>query len=83
MDGKRFAEMGLIVALGVEMEGKKKPLGIIESGTENTKVVEDFLKDLINRGLKIENEILFVIDWAKGFQKGIKNISASQKIWPR
>jgi hypothetical protein len=31
------------------------------------------MNELINRGFNADNEILFVIDGAKGFIKGIKN----------
>ena len=71
IDGKSFAENGIIIALGVTAEGVKIVLGFIESSTENHRVCRDFMSGLIDRGLNVENEILFVIDGAKGIYKGI------------
>lgn len=83
MDGKRFADTGMIVCVGVTINGEKKILGFIESGTENTKVIEEFLNNLIERGLKTENEILFVIDGAKGLRKGIETVMGNKAVVQR
>jgi transposase-like protein len=72
VDGKRFAEHGIIVALGVTVGGKKTPLGFIESATENHAVCRDFINGLVERGLKVDDGILFVVDGSKGLHKGIK-----------
>ena len=61
------------------LEGEKVILGFIESSTENGRVCRDFMNELINRGLNTDNEILFVIDGAKGIYKGIKN-ALSEKV---
>lgn len=71
MDGKRFAESGIIIALGVTVGGKKTPLGFIESATENHGVVRDFVNGLVERGLRVDDGILFVVDGSKGLRKGI------------
>ena len=71
IDGKGFAENEIIIiALGITLEGEKVILGFIESSTENGRVCRDFMNELINRGLNTDNEILFVIDGAKGIYKG-------------
>jgi len=72
VDGKRFAESGVIVALGVTINGEKKPLGFIESGTENHGVCRDFITGLVERGLRVDGGILFVVDGSRGLYKGIK-----------
>ena len=74
MDGKSFSEDSLITALGVTMEGKKVVLGFIEAKTENKTVVEDFLNGLIERGLKIEEGILVVVDGSKALTHAVKNV---------
>jgi putative transposase len=73
MDGKRFSSSGVIIALGVDLHGKKHYLGAIESSSENSSVVMDFFKNLEDRGLAINEERLFVIDGSKGLQKAIKS----------
>jgi len=74
MDGKTFAENDIVIALGVDIDGNKSILGFVETSTENTIVIKRFVRELVDRGLKIDDEILFVIDGAKGLKKGIKSI---------
>lgn len=83
IDGKRFAENGVILALGVPLAGEKMVLGLIESGTENRMVVSDFINDLIKRGLKVDNGILFVIDGSKGIYKGVKDVVGNRAFVQR
>jgi putative transposase len=66
IDSKGFAENEIIIALGITLEGEKIILRFIKSITENRCVCRDFMNELINRGLNTDNEILFVIDGAKG-----------------
>jgi putative transposase len=74
MDGKRFGDDGIIIAVGVTKEGKKVMLGLNQAATENYRVCKDFLMDLIERGLKYDNGLLFVIDGAKGIRKAINEV---------
>ena len=83
MDGKSFAETGIIIAIGVCMNGKKVVLGFIESGTENETVIKDFFSGLQDRKLDMGQEILFVLDGAKGFNKGIKKFLGEKGIIQR
>jgi len=73
MDGKRMAEHGVVIALGVTIDGEKKPLGFVESATENGAVIRDFTAGLVERGLKVDDGILFVVDGSKGLTKGIRD----------
>jgi transposase-like protein len=83
MDGKYFAEADMIVAVGITMTGEKVVLGFVESGSENHKVIKDFLYGLIDRGLKKDREILFVTDGSKGLHKGIEMVFGSKGIIQR
>lgn len=74
MDGKTFGDDGLIIAIGITVEGKKVMFGIIQSGTENHKVCRDFLLKLIDRGLRYDRGLLCVIDGAKGLRKAINEV---------
>lgn len=73
IDAKRFAKDGLMVALGITIDGKKMVLGIEQSYSENSKVAEQFLDRLLERGLRFEDGILFIIDGAKGLKRAIVN----------
>ena len=72
LDGKRYAKDGLMIALGVTITGEKVFLGIEQTHTENAKALEQWLDGLIERGLRFEDGILFIIDGAKGIKKAVE-----------
>ena len=72
IDGKRYAKDGILVALGVTIGGCKIILGIEQSHTENSVAVSQFLDKLIERGLKYNLGILFIVDGSKGIIKAIE-----------
>lgn len=74
IDGKRFAEDGLMIALGITIEGTKIVLGIEQMATENHRPIAQFLEKLIERGLRYEDGILFIVDGSKGILKAIGQI---------
>ncbi len=73
IDGKRYAKDGLLIVLGITTSGIKVILDIEHSHSENGIVVEQLLERLIQRGLKYEDGILFVVDGSKGLISGIRN----------
>lgn len=74
MDGKTFSENQVVIALGVTMQGEKILLGFVEASTENHTICKEFLQRLIDRGLQVNHEILFVLDGAKGLRKGVLEV---------
>ncbi|MFT5206585.1 MAG: putative transposase [Candidatus Omnitrophota bacterium] len=72
IDAKRYAEDGLMVAIGVTLDGVKIILGVEHMHSENSGAVSQWLDKLITRGLKFSEGILFIIDGSKGIKKGIK-----------
>lgn len=72
IDAKRYADDGIIVGLGVTMDGKKIVLGIEQIHSENGRAIEQWLERLIERGLTFERGILFIIDGSKGIKKAIE-----------
>jgi len=83
MDGKAFGDDEIIISIGVTMKGEKVVLGITQSASENASVCRDFLKGLINRGLKYDQGLLCVIDGAKGFRKAIDDVFGEHGIVQR
>lgn len=51
MDGLTLGEITIVAAMGIDWDGKKRILGLIENGSENSEVVKALLADLIERGL--------------------------------
>jgi transposase-like protein len=83
IDGKFFADNEMMIALGVTLTGEKVILGFIETSTENHRVCLDFLNSLKTRGLRLDQEILFVIDGGKGIYKGITEVMGENTVIAR
>ncbi len=66
IDGKRYAEDGLLVALGITIDGTKVILDIDQSHSENSNVALQLFNRLIERGLRFEEGLLFIVDGSKG-----------------
>jgi transposase-like protein len=71
IDGVHFAGHLCVVALGIDLDGTKHPLGVVEGDTENATVVKDLLADLRDRGLDVTRPILVVIDGAKALSAAV------------
>jgi putative transposase len=63
-----------IVALGITTGGDKLALGLWEGSTENAAVASALLADLVDRGLDVEQGLLFVIDGSKALRKAIRQV---------
>ncbi len=74
LDGKTFADDTMVIALGVTEEGEKRFLGFVETGTENERVLSEFLRSLMDRGLDVSEGLLVVIDGAKGLRAAIRKV---------
>ncbi|MGK5089826.1 transposase [Bdellovibrionota bacterium FG-2] len=71
IDGKRFAHLGAVIALGVGKDGKKHVLGIYQSSTENSSACIALLEELERRGLP-ERDLLFIVDGGSGLNKALE-----------
>ena len=58
IDGVHFAETCCIVALGIDIEGNKHPLALVEGSTENATLVTGLLVGLRERGLDVTRPML-------------------------
>lgn len=72
IDGKRFAKDGLLIVLGVTVEGKKMVLDIAQSYSENVRAAAQLFEKLIERGLRFEKGLLFIADGSKGLTSAIR-----------
>ncbi len=75
LDGIETDEHTIVVALGIDAQGYKHPLGLVEGSTENRAVCQRLLNDLIRRGLDPERPCLIVIDGARA--SGRRSVRAS------
>jgi transposase-like protein len=74
LDGIEVAKQTLIVALGITTSGDKVPLGLEQGPTENAALCTTLLNGLIERGLKVTERILCVIDGGKGIRKALDDV---------
>ena len=72
-----------VVALGLDREGKKLPLGFWEAATENHESCEELLEDMERRGLKLSKRLLWVTDGGGGIIKALENRYGKKLIHQR
>ena len=65
IDGTPFRDRQMVVALGINSDGRKTVLGLREGATENATVVGELLGDLAVRGLDFSVSRLYVLDGGK------------------
>lgn len=73
IDGVRFRDVCVVVALGVDYKGYKHVLGLYGGATENAAACQGLLEDLVRRGLHPEGKYLFVIDGSKALRAAIRD----------
>jgi transposase-like protein len=83
IDGIEFAGHAVLIALGVTIDGTKTPLGIWAGSTENTVVVTELLSNLVGRGLRVEDSMLFVIDGGKAIRKALRDVFGDRAVVQR
>jgi len=72
LDGKTFADMTMVLAMGITLTGEKHLLGFVETGTENEAVLTRFLQSLCDRGLDVSQGLLVIIDGGKGLRAAVR-----------
>ena len=73
----------MVMVLGITVEGRKIPLGFIQTGAENERVCREMLEGLLERGLRIEEWLLCVIDGSKGLRKAIYGVFGNKALIQR
>ena len=83
IDGKVFRDHCMVVALGIDTQGRKHVLGLREGATETAVVTSGLLSDLVTRGLPTDRPLLFVIDGAPGLRRAITDVFGSLGVVQR
>jgi len=83
LDGKTFAEDEMVAAVGVTMTGEKVLLGFVQTATENRKVCAAFLRELVERGLRVDLGLLVVTDGSKGLHAAVREVFDSAALLQR
>lgn len=74
LDGKSFAGDQLVIALGVTVTGEKRILGLVQTASENKRVIASFLRELSERGFPLDRPLLAVLDGAKGLRAAVREV---------
>jgi transposase-like protein len=74
LDGIELKGRCCVVALGIDSDGVKHPLGLWDGSTENATVATTLLANLVERGLDVEQGVLVVIDGAKALRKAVRDV---------
>jgi putative transposase len=83
IDGLELAGATHVVALGITSDGTKVPLSLREGSTENATVATALLADLVERGLALHEEQLFVLDGAKALRKAVRDVAGPRALVQR
>ena len=83
IDGIILGDHTVLIALGIDTDGKKQVLGLREGDTENSRVAKALLRDLASRGLDPERARLFVIDGATALSSAIRKMFGSLGVIQR
>jgi len=71
LDGLIFGAHHVLSAIGVDAEGRKHVLGLVEGASENAAAARALLEDLVARGVKPGRRRLFVIDGSKALRAAL------------
>lgn len=74
LDGIELKGRCCVVALGIDSDGVKHPLGLWDGSTENATVARTLLANLAERGLDVEQGVLVVLDGAKALRKAVRDV---------
>jgi putative transposase len=74
VDGVHFGEHCCVVALGIDVDGTKHPLALVEGSTENATLVTDLIVGLRERGLDVTRPILAVLDGSKALRRAVVDV---------
>jgi len=83
VDGLQLGKLTIIAAMGIDAEGRKRILGIVEGGSENNEVVKAMFADLIERGLDPAEPRVYVLDGGKALHKAVKDVFGKKAVIQR
>lgn len=78
IDGIAFKGHLIVVALGLNKDGRKHVLGLWQGATENATVCTSLLEDIARRGLNTMKDYLFILDGSKALRSAISKMFGSK-----
>ena len=72
-----------MVALGLDVDGRKLPLGFWEGSSENSEICLELLSDVESRGLVLSKRVLWITDGGSGILKALRERFGKKLIHQR
>jgi len=82
-DGIEFAGTHLLVGLGITDTGQKLILGLREGASENAEVCKDLMESIKDRGFKMLDKILVVLDGSKALKSAVDRVWGEKSLIQR
>ena len=83
LDGIEYRSEHMLTALGIEATGRKRVLGVHQGASENQKVCEALLADLVKRGLDFGKPMLAVLDGSKALRAAWRKYAGEEALVQR
>jgi putative transposase len=82
-DGVRMGQYLVVACVGVDLSGRKHVLAIQPGATENERVCRDLIRNLIDKGLDVDGQYLFIVDGSKGLRAAIREKFGKEAVFQR
>ena len=83
IDGIHIDDHVILVAMGVDTEGKKHVLGFHEGATENATACTSLLTELRARGMRTDRSVFVALDGAKALRKAVGDVFGKNAVVQR
>ena len=83
IDGVHFGDHVVLVALGIDGQGRKQVLGLWEGASENAAACKALLANLAERGLRTNRAILVVLDGSKALASAVRDVFGARALIQR
>jgi putative transposase len=83
IDGLNVGGEMMLVAMGISDTGQKIVLDFVQSATEHHGPIKNMLQQLTDKGFKVKDGLICVIDGSKGIHKAIKEVFGEKVIIQR
>jgi putative transposase len=82
-DGVRMGQCLVVACVGVDLAGNKHVLAIQPGATESERVCRDLIRNLIEKGLDVDGNYLFIVDGSKGLRAAIREKFGKEAVFQR
>jgi transposase-like protein len=83
IDGVHVGQAHVVAALGIDKSGRKHILGWQLGSTEHEVVCRDLIRPLIEAGLNVDGDYLFILDGSKSLRKAVKLVFGDRSVVQR